>query len=553
MLASNLPVQPPANLAPAMRLASRRLWIVTLGLVLVALLLGASALFRNREFYNDDALISLCYAQNLLRGNGLVWNPGERVEGYTNFLFVVDVSALGALGVDLEEASRLVNLAAFVTLTLFVGAVCYRDCRRRGLDPRVAVLPATLMLSSFELIVNALGGLEGPFLALLLTVALHLCGRGLETREVRPFGWSALLFGLACMTRPDTALFAGIALGMITVRTWTRKLDRRAPVLFGTVLGGMYLPYFLIRWRYYGAAFPNTFYVKAEGLTPERWLVGLDYIKSSLCEPPYLLPLALVAVVALILSCQASVRTRLFAACIVAGLIYIASVGGDHMPAFRLVVPLLPMAVFLLFEAVAGPLRHLGGVARTAGIAGLVGVSLLQLVRPALNPIVEDPAAFVGQIVGRWIRVAWPTNSLIALNTAGSTPYYAPDDRYIDMLGLNDTHIARVHIDRLLLPWQHVPGHTKGDGGYVLDRKPDYIIIGPAQGTDAHRPWFLSDLEIAMDPRLKRDYVIRRVALPTAAFAGYRRHFETNTGELDFTYYERINRARADSGSDPHR
>ena len=37
----------------------------------------------------DDAFISFRYARNLLDGHGLVWNPGERVEGYTNFLWTI--------------------------------------------------------------------------------------------------------------------------------------------------------------------------------------------------------------------------------------------------------------------------------------------------------------------------------------------------------------------------------------------------------------------------------------------------------------------------------
>ena len=37
----------------------------------------------------DDTFISLRYARNLIDGNGLVYNPGQRVEGYSNFLWVV--------------------------------------------------------------------------------------------------------------------------------------------------------------------------------------------------------------------------------------------------------------------------------------------------------------------------------------------------------------------------------------------------------------------------------------------------------------------------------
>lgn len=37
----------------------------------------------------DDAMISMRYARNLAEGYGLVWNPGERVEGYTNPLWTL--------------------------------------------------------------------------------------------------------------------------------------------------------------------------------------------------------------------------------------------------------------------------------------------------------------------------------------------------------------------------------------------------------------------------------------------------------------------------------
>ena len=46
-------------------------------------------------FHTDDAFISFRYALNLSEGHGLVFNPGyERVEGYTNFLWVVILAAV---------------------------------------------------------------------------------------------------------------------------------------------------------------------------------------------------------------------------------------------------------------------------------------------------------------------------------------------------------------------------------------------------------------------------------------------------------------------------
>jgi hypothetical protein len=52
----------------------------------------------------DDAYISLRYAQNWVNGAGIVWQPGDRVEGYTNFLQV----ALFASGLRLGLSGELV-------------------------------------------------------------------------------------------------------------------------------------------------------------------------------------------------------------------------------------------------------------------------------------------------------------------------------------------------------------------------------------------------------------------------------------------------------------
>src|SRR5208282_4503087 len=38
---------------------------------------------------DDDAYISYRYARNLAEGKGLVFNPGEHVEAYSNFLYVL--------------------------------------------------------------------------------------------------------------------------------------------------------------------------------------------------------------------------------------------------------------------------------------------------------------------------------------------------------------------------------------------------------------------------------------------------------------------------------
>src|SRR5215831_17241797 len=95
--------------------------------VIAVLALGVAHIYYLR-FVCDDAFISYRYAANLAHGRGLVFNPGERVEGYTNFLWVVLCSALIRLGVPPEAgAIWLSGAAALATV-----AAGMAHLRRRG-------------------------------------------------------------------------------------------------------------------------------------------------------------------------------------------------------------------------------------------------------------------------------------------------------------------------------------------------------------------------------------------------------------------------------------
>src|SRR5512140_545245 len=62
-----------------------------------------------KRYFNlfDDAMISMRYAWNLSHGNGLVWNPGERVEGYTNLLLTLVMSIFTGL---LDKSSAVLGV-----------------------------------------------------------------------------------------------------------------------------------------------------------------------------------------------------------------------------------------------------------------------------------------------------------------------------------------------------------------------------------------------------------------------------------------------------------
>lgn len=63
------------------------------------LVLGANILLVQR-YALDDAWISFRYAANWNKGWGLVYNYGERVEGYTNFLWTILIGLLMRVGAE---------------------------------------------------------------------------------------------------------------------------------------------------------------------------------------------------------------------------------------------------------------------------------------------------------------------------------------------------------------------------------------------------------------------------------------------------------------------
>jgi hypothetical protein len=82
------------------------------GLVILAL---AIFYFHARIYWawtEDDAFITFRYARNLASGHGFVFNPGERVEGYSNFVWVLLMAAVERSGNNPERLSKIIGLAA---------------------------------------------------------------------------------------------------------------------------------------------------------------------------------------------------------------------------------------------------------------------------------------------------------------------------------------------------------------------------------------------------------------------------------------------------------
>jgi len=466
-------------------------------LVLVgALLVAHAAVF---DFVCDDAFISFRYAENLVRHGQLVFDVGERVEGYTNFGWTMLLALVVALGGDPVLWSRLLGVACALGVLVVVTRAVRERLAAAPLAEATALGAALWLALAPTFACWSTGGLETALFTLLATLGFAAAWR--ESEEPSAPARSGLWLGASALARPEgVLLFALTAAHRALLLLRARRAPGRGEVAF---VGGflvLVLPYELWRIRYYGWLFPNTFYVKEGG--PALWAPGMRELGR------FVLDHQLWAVVPLALLCA---RPRLLglAALWCAGLAtHVASVGGDFMELHRFLMPLLPVLALPLAlgarrAAVALRARRVPAVALYLVLLALVGWRASVVDRVASDAIRErgvDPIDWLrrfsaqAQAIGVWLRVHEPAGTRIAVNAAGAIPYESRLET-IDMLGVNDVWVAH-HVPAT----SSRPGHGKHAPLEYAARRGADLVIGHPQISELPPP--PPAAEAAVLPRL---------------------------------------------------
>jgi len=508
--------------------AQRRV-VVAICLVGVAGLLGLQLGFGFRIF-TDDPFISYRYARNWIRGEGLVFNPGERVEGYTNFLWTALLAGGMALGADPIPLSKLLGLACNAA-TLVVLAGVAHGLAGGWIGAAAAVV---LLATNRSFLKWGGGGLETPLFGLLALAAAALAVGDPSRRRVFAAG---ICGGLALLTRPEGALLAPAVVldGVLEARrAGTRApLSRTAVFLGGFLLVG--LPHELWRWAYYGYPLPNTYYAKMGAPLLAKLVRGATYtidFHRDGGDLGLLLGLALGWRLLLRRGARLLIIVPLL---LTAGVIW---EGGDWMPYNRFFVPLWPLLALALGAAVAWLLEQRRPL-RIVLAVGLVGYVCAQPVLPksegltrALSRLAQQQAESARRgrrsrdvkvnsqtlqwrrpkteswmdwprWLGQWLRRNAPPGATIALGSIGIIPYYS-DLPTIDFFGITDEHIAhRGEATAFTLV-----GHQKFDLEYILDREPTYIIFAGRTRKEDESPsqYWVKTLGFDQAPRFRREY-----------------------------------------------
>ncbi len=354
-------------------LASRLRWGLAWA-VGIAFAVWAFVRWRAGQVTFDDSLISFRYAENLVHGRGLVYNAGERVEGYTNFLWVLVAAAAIRLGSDPLAATRAAGVGAYMATVVLAALIASRPVLpfRRARLACVALVALLVLPSGLAPFAGT--GLETSFVALIVVaigVVHHLASRPGRAH----WALAAFLPLVAVLTRLDV----GLALAASALASAVHHLRSRLTVssyarhmvsTFGLAALGLAA---FIAWKrvYYGDFVPNTFYAKAADHSHVD--AGLAYVVAFVQSYPSVMVLVMLAASGLFTvrsGPRASFLVYAATACAL-HVAYVIRVGGDFME-YRFMWkywPLLVCAAIVGAEGIGARAVPVIGAALAIGVA----------------------------------------------------------------------------------------------------------------------------------------------------------------------------------------
>ncbi len=514
----------------------------------LALLVAHSLLFN---FVTDDAFISFVYARNLVRHGQLAFNLGERVEGYTNFLWTMLIAAALGGGIPAELSSRILGTLAGGLGLLYV---VHLHGRLRSTDAPMGTIwdaiPALFLSGVSGYACWSSGGLETQLFTLFCTAGIggYLLAHLSQQHEPGSKGLilAAGFLGLAALTRPEGYLFFALcgAHRLWTVASTGRYSPKRAELWALAAFLLLTIPHLAFRRAYYGYFVPNTFFVKSAG-GPGTWQQGAYYLYAFARDLKlFVLPILFVAGLFLRRPWPPQARRRYLAAGALTYLssavflLYVTAVGGDFMGLYRFVLPIVPLNV------VCGALGFQRLLAGRRPIVIGAAVFLLFFAH-ALNTAAVDFHAltFIGAdrgidtpgylrhytadraAIGKWFGQVVAPDDYQVVGGAGAQVYYAGISA-LDSFGLSDAYVAHN-----VAPSSVRPGHQKfAPVEYVLSKKPTIITYNVYRIGDA--PYHPSYAEAALWRARGFHFVSVRIAGLSQPYYSFLKRIDRRLGPL---------------------
>jgi len=454
-------------------------------IILVLSFLALALLAWSNRFIQDDAFISFRYADNFIHGKGLVWNEGERVEGYTNFLWTLIISVPIFLNLDPTRFSFAIGILLFALSLYFT----YRLAATLLQSNHLALLTVIFLGTNHTFSSYATGGMETQLQTCLFVACMFLLSDSVASRR-----WSrmrlcllSVLLGLAVLTRPDSVLLVSVALPVMLFHIRRAEGERQKSLLSVCVLGPLVVlvgGWLFWKLRLYGSVLPNTFYVKVASLNSLKR--GMFYVYLFFQSYWLMLFPFLFLIFSRRLFHEKNRQWIVLSMLVALWLLYVVFVGGDFME-FRFIVPILPFIFMHIAWLIFVPLRRLKLqiVLVVLVLAGALHHALtftnpslryydIESTRGLSDLLTQESTDWIG--IGKVLGESFnhDANVSIATTAAGAIPYYSRM-KAIDILGLNDKWVAR-HGEIVAAK----PGHQRrAPLSYLIERKVNLLIGHP--------------------------------------------------------------------------
>ncbi len=502
---------------------------------IVYVLLGAICLIFvylcfQTKFIQDDAYITFRYVENFINGNGLVFNVGEKVEGYTNFLWLLLLSVFAVLGMNIIDISQYLSVG-FGVMTLVMtykvsSLIILKDTTAltkkvkssnedEGPAKLLDLIPVILTASVGAFQYWSISGMETSMFVALCLLAIYFYLRDMNKPGII-YSYPLVLF-LASLTRPEGQYVFGIIIlhkiimsfrenksGAIKELLSKNNLITYAIYIVPTVL------YMLFRLAYYGYPFPNTFYAKT-GFSAVYLQTGWEYFWDF--ASGYLLwGIAFIAPLFLFKRKEIFPQVLLLFMLYFLYTVYIISIGGDVLPLYRFFYFVGPL-VFILFGKVLTLFyfyvknnvtsgKPIGAVSLVLIAAVVYGWYNYSNQKDDIQQKMELENGLVAkmQIAGEWFNAKQQEKGEVldvGATTIGALSYYAGDKvNIIDMLGLTDEEVAHnpqpiPEISEGFIGWKE----RNYNVDYMMSRDPDYVYFstGIKPSAYAERALFTND------------------------------------------------------------
>lgn len=439
-------------------------WEKSLIVVLVA---GFLILVIKTAWVSEDAYITFRPIENYVKGYGMGYNPGIRVQSFTHplwFLFqsLIYYVKLKIFRVSYNHQLWLLNIlwSIRISVTVILLFAYWIKAPKKNV-----ILGLSVLATSKAFIDYSTSGLENPLTHLFLLLFIGVFLKAEELTDRKTF-LLAFIAGLSALNRLDTILFY---VPVLIILWWNQA--KKVKITSYYILA--FLP--LIAWFgysliYFGFALPNTAYAKLNtnisifSEIKDAWFYYLDSLRI---DPVTILSILLV--LGVVFLGKTISRHKQIAAGTLLYLGYIFYIGGDYMSGRFFSAPLLAIATLFLFFEIPDKKYYWGAGFAVLGIALIMGRSPIraplaygvgwEIEVADFHGVVDDRAKhykntgllntktrFPGsKFSGRsWV---FDPNSIeyIVKGTLGQHMYQAgPNVFPVDILALGDALLARI-------------------------------------------------------------------------------------------------------------